>query len=158
MNILRNKKLILSIVLIVIILATIAENVGGGAKSSAQSAGEDTQNVTPIIYYSENEKTRDMEVVNDATIAQLEKVPDSSVIYVAVGGYGNPVGMGVHFQNYAVGVCADPIEGYRYVRCDSDTIEFYEYKYNEYLGYDVPWFLVPESGEHYIYVYYEPIE
>ena len=41
---------------------------------------------------------------------------------------------------------------------ESDTIEFYEYDPNEFLGYDVPWFKVPESGEHVIYVYYEPIE
>ena len=116
------------------------------------------ENKTEIIYYHENEKTRDMEIVSDEVIETLEKVPNSSVTYVAVGGYGNPCGMGVHFQNYAVGVRANPIDGYRYVHSESDTIEFYEYVYNEYLEYEVPWFNVPESGNHIIYVYYEKIE
>ena len=66
--------------------------------------------------------------------------------------------MGVHFQEFSVGVGAEPVSGYRYAGCESETIEFYEYDPNEHLGYDVPWFLVPDSGEHIIYVYFEPVE
>jgi len=120
-------------------------------------SGTDVVYVEEIIWYSENQKTIDMEYIDDNTIAALEKVPDSSISYVGVGGYGEPRGMGVHFQNYDVGVSANPKEGYRYVRCESDTIEFYQHNYNEYLGYEVPRFLVPESGHHTIYVYYEKI-
>lgn len=118
----------------------------------------DTEYTEAIIYRSESEKVESMSVVSEEVIATLEAVPDSSVTYVSVDGYGSAVGMGVHFQQYAVGVSADPIEGYRYAGCESDTIEFFMYDPNEVLGYDVPWFHVPDSGHHVIYVYYEPIE
>lgn len=108
-----------------------------------------------IILYSETAKVEGIEIVNDEVLKTLETVPDASVSYVAVDGHGEPMGMGVHFQGYSVGVNAKPSEGYKYVRCESETIEFYEEVYNEYLGYDVPRFLVPESGNHIIYVYYE---
>lgn len=120
--------------------------------------GTGSETKREIIYVEEHEKVEGMEVVDDETIATLEKVPDASVTYVPVDGYGNPVGMGVQFQGYCVGVRANPIDGYQYVRCESETIEFYEYVYSEGLGYDVPWFYVPEEGNHIIYVYYEPIQ
>ena len=115
----------------------------------------DTEYTEAIIYRSEVEV---WDSSPEVTMEELETVPDSSVTYVAVDGYGNAVGMGMHFQQYTVGVRADPIEGYRYAGCESDTIEFFMYDPNEVLGYDVPWFHVPDSGHHVIYVYYEPIE
>lgn len=118
---------------------------------------EDTYNVVEIIDRKESNKTSGG-FCTDEEIAEFEKVPNSSVTYVAVDGLGEVDGMGVHFQQYAVGVSATPISGYRYAGCESKTIEFYKYDPNEYLGYDVPWFLVPDSGEHIIYVYFEPIE
>lgn len=114
--------------------------------------------VDEIILKSESEKTIHMEAVSDEVMATLAKVPDSTITYIAVDGHGEPEGMGVPFQNYLVGVRATPYEGYRYLRSESETIEFHEYSYNEGLGYDVPWFFVPESGNHVIYVYYEAIE
>ena len=120
----------------------------------------DTEYTEAIIYSSEVEVWHSLpdDGRTGEAMAELETVPDSSVTYVAVDGYGNAVGMGIPFQQYAVGVRANPIEGYRYAGCESDTIEFFMYDPNEALGYDVPWFHVPDSGHHVIYVYFEPIE
>ena len=118
---------------------------------------EDTYIVEEIIDRKEVDKATG-EYCTDEEIAGFEKVPNSKVTYVAVDGLGEVYGMGVHFQEFAVGVGAKPVSGYRYAGCESETIEFYEYAPNEYLGYDVPWFLVPDSGEHIIYVYFEPVE
>ena len=74
----------------------------------------DVVNVEEIILYSESQNTMD----DDIPIEMLEKVSDSSVSYVAVGGYGDPQGMGVHYQNFTVGVNPNPIEGYKYARCE----------------------------------------
>ena len=117
---------------------------------------EDTYEVDDILYYDENYVTQ--EIVTDEDIEGMKKVPNSTITYVAVDGHGKVCGMGVPYQQYAVGVRADSHPGYRYAGCESETIEFYEYAPNEYLGYDVPWFLVPDSGEHVIYVYFEQIE
>ena len=119
---------------------------------------EDTYFVELIIDRNESTKIDSTGGLTDEEIETLKKIPNSSVTYVSVDGLGNACGMGAHFQQYSVGVCAEPKPGYRYAGCESDTIEFYEYDPNEFLGYDVPWFKVPESGEHVIYVYYEPIE
>lgn len=129
---------------------------GCGCKEKTPMA--DVENKTEIIYHDENVKLEGIDDVTDEVLATLEKVPESSITYVGVGGYGDPKGMGVPFQTYAVGVRANPIEGYQYAGCTSETIEFFEYAPNEALGYDVPWFFVPDSGEHYIYVFYEPIK
>lgn len=121
---------------------------------------EDKELVEPIYDISEKDKVKDItSLPHDEyvkLVSELKTVPDSSITYVSVDGYGDACGMGFPFPKYSVGVRANPIEGYRYAGCESDTIEFYEYEWNEYLGYDVPWFLVPDSGEHIIYVYYEP--
>lgn len=111
-----------------------------------------------IINRNESEKLDTLPDRSPESLATLEAIPDSSITYVSVDGYGNACGMGVPFQQYAVGVRANPIEGYKYAGCESETIEFYEYAPNESLGYDVPWFHVPDSGNHVIYVYYEAME
>ncbi len=111
-----------------------------------------------IINRNESEKLDTLPDRSPESLATLETIPDSSITYVSVDGYGNACGMGVPFQQYAVGVRANPIEGYKYAGCESETIEFYEYAPNESLGYDVPWFHVPDSGNHVIYVYYEAVE
>ncbi len=110
-----------------------------------------------IINCNESEKLDTLPDRSAESLATLETIPDSSITYVSVDGYGNACGMGVPFQQYAVGVRANPIEGYKYAGCESETIEFYEYAPNESLGYDVPWFHVPDSGNHIIYVYYESL-
>lgn len=119
---------------------------------------EDTYFVELIIDRNESAKIDSTGGLTEEEIETLKKIPNSSVTYVSVDGLGNACGMGAHFQQYSVGVCAEPKPGYRYAGCESDTIEFYEYDPNEFLGYDVPWFKVPDSGEHIIYIYYEPIE
>ena len=119
---------------------------------------EDNYYVEEIIYLTERQKIPDKEILTDEDLSPLRKVSNSTVTYVAVDGLGNAVGMGAHFQKSVVGVRANPISGYHYVGCESDTIEFYEYIYDESLGYDVPVFKVPDRGEHIIYVYYAPNE
>ena len=119
---------------------------------------EDNYYVEEIIYLTERQKIPDKEILTDEDLSSLRKVSNSTVTYVAVDGLGNAVGMGTHFQKSVVGVRANPISGYHYVGCESDTIEFYEYIYDESLGYDVPVFNVPDRGEHIIYVYYAPNE
>ncbi len=115
---------------------------------------EDASYVEEIIYRSERQKVSDKAVLSDEDISALKKVPNSIVTYVAVDGLGNAVGMGPHFQGSDVGVRANPISGYHYVGCESETIDFYQYIPDESLGYDIPVFHVPDSGEHIIYVYY----
>ncbi len=117
----------------------------------------DIQNKVEIIYQSEASKVAGSDYASAATVASLSKVPDASITYVGMGGYGSPMGMGVHFQGYTVGIQANPINGYRYVKSESATIQFTGSVYNDYLGQQVPCFNVPESGNHLIYVYYEPI-
>lgn len=115
---------------------------------------EDTYYVEEIIYRTEIQKNADKSILSDEDISALKKVPNSIVTYVAVDGLGNAVGMGPHFQGSDVGVRANPISGYHYVGCESETIDFYQYIPDESLGYDIPVFHVPDSGEHIIYVYY----
>ena len=117
---------------------------------------EGTVVVREIIYMSEASKIEN-KTATDEVLATLEKVPNSTITYVAVDGLGKAYGMGVHFQGAAVTVGAEPNPGYHYVGCESDTIEF-EYIPSEYWGHDIPDFNVPESGEHVIYVYYAPNE
>ena len=112
--------------------------------------------VREIIYMSEAPKIEN-KAATDEVLATLEKVPNSTITYVAVDGLGKAYGMGVHFQGAAVTVGAEPNPGYHYVGCESDTIEF-EYIPSEYWGHDIPDFNVPESGEHIIYVYFAPNE
>ncbi len=119
---------------------------------------EDAYYVEEIIYRTERQKTADKTYLSDEDISSLKKVPNSTVTYVAVDGLGNVVGMGPHYQGFDVGVRVNPIPGYHYAGCESDTIEFYEYIPDESLGYDIPVFRIPESGEHIIYVYFAPNE
>ena len=118
---------------------------------------EDASYVEEIIYQTESEKVQEKNALTYEDIEMLEKVPNSTVTYVAVDGLGNVYGMGVQFQGYSVSVGAQPKEGYHYVGCESDTIEF-EYTPSEYWGRDLASFRVPESGEHIIYVYFAPNE
>ena len=113
---------------------------------------EDINNVTKIIYQTETQKIESGKALTSDEIAVLETVPNSKIIYVAVDGLGQAYGMGVPFQGYFVRLGARPNEGYHYVGCESDTIEF------DYEKYDMPSFIVPESGEHIIYVYFAPNE
>ena len=117
----------------------------------------DIQNKYDIISVSEASKVAGTEYTTAATVATLGKVPNASITYVGMGGHGSPIGMGVHFQSYTVGIQANPASGYRYARCESDTIQFSGSVYNSHLGQDGPTYTVPESGHHFIYVYYEPI-
>ena len=119
---------------------------------------EDTYYVEKIIYQTEREKIESGKGLTSDEIAALETVPNSNVTYVAVDGLGFAYGMGVPFQGYSVGVGAKPNEGYHYVGWESDTIEAYTYYFIESMGYDAPYFQVPESGEHIIYVYFAPNE
>ena len=113
---------------------------------------EDINNVTKIIYQTETQKIESGKALTSDEIAVLETVPNSKIIYVAVDGLGQAYGMGVPFQGYFVRLGARPNEGYHYVGCESDTIEFV------FDTYDTPGFVVPESGEHIIYVYFAPNE
>jgi len=117
----------------------------------------DIQNKYDIVSKNEASKVAGTDYTTAATVATLGKVPNASITYVGMGGHGSPIGMGVHFQSYTVGVQANPVSGYKYARCESDTIQFSGSVYNSHLGQNVPTYTVPESGHHFIYVYYEPV-
>ena len=140
----------------------IEENITEGAVEN--SAGdvdgnigknnkEDFIRVRKIIYATEIEKLSS--TTTNEEIDAFESVPNSSITYVGVGGHGFVDGTGirgVHFQGYRMTLEIVPRPGYHYVGCESDTIEF------DYETYDMPSFIVPESGEHIIYVYFAPNE
>ena len=110
-----------------------------------------------IIYETEIYKVQDLAVYESGEPIILEGVPDSSITYISVDDLGITSGIGGHYQGYSVGVEAKPNPGYHFVGCESDTLEFFDYGVSGY-GYDVPGYIVPESGEHIIYVYYAPNE
>ena len=110
-----------------------------------------------IIYETEIYKVQDPAVYESGEPIILENVPDSSITYISVDDLGITSGIGGHYQGYSVGVEAKPNPGYHFVGCESDTLEFFDYGVIGY-GYDVPGYIVPESGEHVIYVYYAPNE
>ena len=114
---------------------------------------EDFMHVDKIIYVTEKEKL--LSTTTNEEIATFESVPNSSVTYVGVDGSGLVSGRGirgVHFQGYCMTLEIVPRPGYHYVGCESDTIEL------DFETYDTPSFIVPESGEHIIYVYFAPNE
>ena len=110
-----------------------------------------------IIYETEIYKVQDLAVYESGEPIILEGVPNSSITYISVDDLGITSGIGGHYQGYSVGVEAKPNPGYHFVGCESDTLEFFDYGVIGY-GYDVPGYIVPESGEHVIYVYYAPNE
>ena len=140
----------------------IEENITEGAVEN--SAGdvdgnigknnkEDFIRVRKIIYATEIEKLSS--TTTNEEIDAFESVPNSSITYVGVGGHGFVDGTGirgVHFQGYRMTLSVFTAGKYHYVGCESDTIEF------DYEKYDMPSFIVPESGEHIIYVYFAPNE
>ena len=140
----------------------IEENITEGAVEN--SAGdvdgnigknnkEDFIRVRKIIYATEIDKL--FSTTTNEEIDAFESVPNSSITYVGVGGHGFVDGTGirgVHFQGYRMTLEIVPRPGYHYVGCESDTIEFV------FDTYDTPGFVVPESGEHIIYVYFAPNE
>ena len=140
----------------------IEENITEGAVEN--SAGdvdgnigknnkEDFIRVKKIIYATEIDKL--FSTTTNEEIDAFESVPNSSITYVGVGGHGFVDGTGirgVHFQGYRMTLSVFATGNYHYVGCESDTIEF------DYETYDMPSFIVPESGEHIIYVYFAPNE
>ena len=140
----------------------IEENITEGAVEN--SAGdvdgnigknnkEDFIRVKKIIYATEIDKL--FSTTTNEEIDAFESVPNSSITYVGVGGHGFVDGTGirgVHFQGYRMTLSVFATGNYHYVGCESDTIEF------DYEKYDMPSFIVPESGEHIIYVYFAPNE